>query len=83
MAEALGCGVPVIASGLPVYREFAGDVPDYVDALDGPGWAAAVRDYMAPDSARRAAQIGRLSQFTTPTWTRHFERVEALLERLG
>ena len=34
--EALQRGVPVIASDLPVFREIAGDIPLYLDPLDGP-----------------------------------------------
>lgn len=83
LVEALMLGTPVIASRLPAFRESAGDVPDYLDPLDGPGWARAVLEYVPPDSPRRAAQLARLAGFATPTWERHFEQVEALLERLG
>lgn len=82
LVEALMLGTPVVANRLPVFREIAGDVPDYVDALDGPGWLRAVQDYAQPGSPRRAAQLARMVQFHSPTWTQHFERVEALLERL-
>jgi glycosyltransferase involved in cell wall biosynthesis len=83
LIEAMAAGTPVIASSLPVFREVAGDVPDYVDSLDGPGWQRAVTDYMAPGSPRRVAQLERLAGFATPTWAQHFAQVESLLERLG
>jgi glycosyltransferase involved in cell wall biosynthesis len=82
LVEALMLGTPGIASDLAVFREFAGAIPEYLDPLDGPAWMQAVRDYAQPDSPRRAAQLQRMSDFVTPTWDRHFERVEALLERL-
>jgi glycosyltransferase involved in cell wall biosynthesis len=82
LVEALTQGTPVIASALPVFREIAGDVPDYLDPLDGPGWSEAILDYAQPGSPRRAAQLQRMDGFEAPTWQRHFELVEGLLERL-
>jgi glycosyltransferase involved in cell wall biosynthesis len=83
LVEALALGTPAIASTLPVFREVAGNVPDYLDPLDGPGWTQAILDYAAPESPLRAAQLQRMAGFRTPTWQRHFETVESLLERLG
>lgn len=83
LIEALMLGTPAIASPLAAFREAAGDVPEYLDPLDGPAWAQAVRDYAAPDSRRRQAQLERLRGFRTPSWEDHFQRVNALLERLG
>ncbi|MFM5886252.1 MAG: glycosyltransferase family 4 protein [Novosphingobium sp.] len=80
--EALACGTPVIASDLAVYRETAGAVPLYLDPLDGPGWIGAVRDYAAPQSAGRAAQLARLAAWSPPRWSDHFARLDDLLERL-
>ena len=83
LAEALAAGVPVIASDLAVFREFAGEIPDYIDPLDGLGWMRAILDFAAPDSPRRAAQCVRLQRFAAPTWDAHFVSVENLLEELG
>lgn len=80
--EALACGTPVIAADLPVYRETAGDVPLYLDPLDGPAWIAAVLDYAAPQSAGRERQLARLAGWTPPGWDDHFARLDDLLERL-
>jgi glycosyltransferase involved in cell wall biosynthesis len=82
LVESLMLGTPVIANGLPVFREVAGNIPDYVDASDETGWARAVRDYLQPASTRRQSQLQRMEHFVTPTWERHFERVESLLERI-
>jgi glycosyltransferase involved in cell wall biosynthesis len=82
LVEALMLGTPVIASPLEVFREIAGDIPDYLDPLDGPGWGRLVLDYAAASSARRAAQQARMRFFRTPTWDRHFQQVEGLLARL-
>ncbi|WP_456085344.1 glycosyltransferase family 4 protein [Magnetospirillum molischianum] len=83
LVEALAAGVPVIASPLPVFREIAGDYPDYLDPLDGNGWLQRILDYAAPDSPEREAQKQRIAEFRSPSWRQHFERVDALLERIG
>ena len=66
LVEALALGVPVLCGNLPALRENGGAVPEYLDPLDRPGWLAAIRDYMAPSSARRAAQLARLGGLATP-----------------
>ena len=82
VAEALAAGVPVIASDLPALRETGGDVPDYLDPLDGPGWRRAIRDYAAPGSARRAAQLERLAGWSPPGWDAHFAAVLPFVDRI-
>ncbi len=44
LAEALALGVPVLCSDLPVLREVGGDLPVYLDPLDGPGWNGAIKN---------------------------------------
>lgn len=83
LVEALALGVPVIASDLPVFREIADDIPEYVDALDGKRWGELVLEYTQPDSALRAAQLLRMAHFKTPSWTDHFAKVDALLAQLN
>lgn len=83
LAEALALGVPAICSDLPALREVGGDVPDYLDPLDGAAWRDAVLDYSRPDSPRRAAQLARMARWSAPTWEGHFTLVEAMLERVA
>jgi glycosyltransferase involved in cell wall biosynthesis len=82
--EALQRGVPVIASDLPVFREIAGDIPLYLDPLDGQGWESAIRDFMGtnPDCPARTRQLALAPAYRPPSWTTHFTRVEAWLESL-
>ncbi len=80
--EALGSGVPVIASDLPAFRELCRDVPDYLASGDSAGWEAAILDYARSDSAARAAQLERTRSFEAPTWEAHFQRVERWLSDL-
>jgi len=79
LPEALAAGLPVIASDLAVYREMAGDIPDYADPLDDARWEALVRDYASETSAMRDAQLRRMKSFAPPTWEAHFAVVDALL----
>jgi glycosyltransferase involved in cell wall biosynthesis len=79
LVEALALGVPVLCSDLAALRENGGDVPEYLDPLDGLGWRSAVIDYALPASPRRAAQLRRLSGWRAPSWQDHFAAVEALI----
>jgi glycosyltransferase involved in cell wall biosynthesis len=82
LIEALSLGVPVIASDLPVFREVAEDIPEYLDPLDGKGWMDSIESYRDPRSPRRTAQVHRMSRFKAPTWAAHFELFEQLLEQV-
>jgi glycosyltransferase involved in cell wall biosynthesis len=81
--EALGLGVPVIASDLPVFREIGGDIPTLLDPLDEEGWEEAILEYSKPDSSARAAQLERIKGYRAPTWENHFAQVERWLASLG
>lgn len=82
LVEALEFGVPVIASSLPVFQEIAGNIPEYIDPLDGQRWGEVIAEYARPSSRMREQQCERLSGFVTPSWTAHFRRVESLMEQL-
>ena len=83
VVEALVLGVPVIASDLAVFREFSGDIPEYVSVARPDLWAQVVTNYTASDSTMRAAQMVRIKLFKAPTWSSHFSRVDSLLEQLA
>ena len=74
LVEALAAGVPVVASDLPVFREIAGDVPQYVDPLDGPAWLARIEAL--------TVHAERVRDFRAPTWRDHFAVVDRLIEGL-
>ncbi len=82
LIEALAAGVPVIASDLPVFREFAAEIPDYADPLDPQRWLVLIKEYADVASTKRAAQLDRMQTFQLPTWEQHFESLESLLVRL-
>lgn len=82
VSEALALRVPVLCSDLPALREAGGDVPLFLDPLDGPAWQRAIEDLASPDSAERAAQMRRIANWQAPTWPEHIAIVLALLHKL-
>ena len=70
VAEALSVGTPAVCSDLPALREVGGNVPDYLDPLDGPGWKAEILDHAARGE-RHTAQLARLAGWHNPTWEEH------------
>lgn len=82
LVEALRCNTPVIASDLPVFREIADDIPDYLDPLDGPGWQRAILSYSNAESTDRSSQIRRIARYQPPTWHDHFAAVDSWLTTL-
>lgn len=83
LVEALGMGTPVIASDLAVFREIAGDIPDYLDPRDGAGWRDAIADFATAGSRRRALQLERTRHFDPPTWECHYAIVDDLLDQVA
>lgn len=81
VAEALELGTPVIASDLAVFREFAAEIPTYLDPLDGPAWKRSIVAFTGAEPERER-QLGAMKGFQAPTWSDHFRRVDAWLERL-
>jgi glycosyltransferase involved in cell wall biosynthesis len=73
--EAMQQGVPVIASDLAVFREFAGDIPEYLSVSHSAAWASAISDYCDSAHPRRLAQLQRLQGYTPPQWSEHFALV--------
>jgi len=83
MMEALGLGIPVIASDLPVFREIGGAIPEFINPVDEVSWEAAILDYTKTGSEDREEQLRRIRSFRLPTWSDHFQAVERWLASLG
>lgn len=81
VAEALELGTPVIASDLAVFREFADDLPTYLDPLAEVAWKHAVEDFVG-DVSERQRQLRRLKGFRAPNWETHFDIVDQWIETL-
>lgn len=81
LVEALSLGTPVICSDLPVFQELAGDIPEYLDPLDGLGWKTWIIEYAQPNSKSREAQLSRMTGWQAPTWQSHFAQIQGLMAR--
>lgn len=81
VAEALRLGTPVIASDLPVYREFAGDIPTYVDPVQEKAWESAIVEF-AGQSAERQRQSDAMVNFKAPNWQSHFQIIQEWLKSI-
>lgn len=77
-AAVLGC--PVIANDLPVYREFLGDLPTYVQVSDAALWAQAIRAASARKPETGQVDTDQKAQFALPTWEQHFSAVLGYLD---
>ena len=83
LAEALSLGVPAICSDIPALREVGGDVPEYLDPLDGLGWRRLILSFAEADSRIRAAQLQRLERWAPATWENHFALLEPWLRQVA
>jgi len=83
LVEAMRLRVPVIASDLPVFRELAGEAPEYLDPIDGPAWRKTILDYIPNGSARRNAQLKRMENLRVPGWEDHFAIVDEFLKGIA
>jgi glycosyltransferase involved in cell wall biosynthesis len=81
VAEALAAGVPVIASDIAAHREVGGQFIECVDALDGPGWMAAIDEYARPQSSRREMMRSQTGKYRANSWLQHMDAVEGILDR--
>lgn len=82
LAEALALGTPAIASDLGVFRETAGDVPDYLRPDDISGWTELILQYLDDNGPYRIAQLERMVKFSAPQWHDHFAEMERWLSSL-
>lgn len=79
--EALQRGTPVLASDIPVFREIAGGIPEYIDPLNGQGWESAILRY-AENGPDRLRQLGMMADYAPPSWNSHFNIVDGFLRSL-
>jgi len=71
LSEALAMSIPVIASNLSVFKEIAGEIPEYIDPLDGKEWEKNIIEYSSQDSQLRTAQLNRMKNLKLSTWEEH------------
>ena len=82
VVEAMSCGVPVVASDLPVHREVAGDAAVYFPRFSPEVLAQRVREVVnSPDMAQRLSRNGeqRAREFS---WEKHVEQLVGVAREL-
>ena len=82
VAEALAMGVPVICSDIEAHREVGKGVPEFLDPLDGLAWMRVILEYTKNPDGARAAQLSRLAQWQSPTWSDHVAAVLDFVARV-
>lgn len=80
--EALAVGTPVICSNIPALREAGGDIPEYLDPIDGLGWLEAITHYTHDESPRRQAQLARMKDWHPPSWRDHVEGAVSMARQI-
>ncbi|WP_213544196.1 glycosyltransferase family 4 protein [Vannielia litorea] len=71
-AEALALGTPTVLNDLPVYREFLGDLPVYLEGNDSYLWAKTIHKMATVGGAVPRVE---LEDVQLPTWDAHFNKV--------
>lgn len=72
-AEALALGTPVIATDLPVYREFLGNNPVYLNGSEMYSWANEILGFARGRARKHTAAHKEATAL--PTWQEHFDLV--------
>ena len=73
--EATALGTPVICSDLPIYREFLGNIPVYLDSDDVYSWQQSIMRLADEEQAGQASGAHAAAAPRLPTWTDHFNLV--------
>lgn len=80
LIEAMACGLPVVASDIPVNRELAREAPLYFQPFDADELAATIAQ-VARDPARRDSMSRvSLQQARAYSWSAHVNRLLKILE---
>lgn len=86
IAEAMACGVPVVASDIPVLREVGGDAAEYCPVGDIGAWSETVcamlrerRDDPSRWEARRCLALRQAAKFS---WSRFTAQVVEIYDRV-
>lgn len=69
--EAAALGTPVIASDLPVLREFLAEFPVYLDPTDSYSWSRTILDHFLQPRKAGSDEAG----LSFPSWEEHFRIV--------
>ena len=82
LAEALGAGIPAIASDIPSHREQAGRHALLLDPADEDGWFRTIAAFAEPASGSRHEALARATSYAPVSARRYLADLEAFLEGL-
>lgn len=83
VVECLAAGAPAIISDISAHREVGEGYAVFADAIDGPGWVAAIEALADDASDFRRERLAKIAGYQPLTWVGHVERARALMERAG
>ncbi len=83
MAEAMACGVPVIAARSSCLPEIGGDAPVYVDPHDVAGWTQALRRVATDETLRMQLVKGGIERAKRYDWAASAQRHAEIFRKVG
>ncbi len=83
VAEAMACGVPVVASDIPALHEVAGKAAEYVAPTDESAWAGALERILGDQAQQESMRGLGLQRVRAFSYDRSARRVLTILEELG
>ena len=80
LLEAMGLGIPVVVTDIPIFREVGGDAAVRFPVGDAAGLADAVRSLEGEWAQRSRASVAQAARYT---WAQSAQRLSAFLERIA
>ena len=82
MVEAMACGLPVVASDIPVHREICGDAALYFGRFDPVALAKQIIRLAGSTSAAETLSAAGLRRSHEFSWSKHVDEIVTLAHRV-